>query len=67
MEHDPWVTLFLPHSLLRTRGVRALPTVDRAPFYNCNSTKLAFLVILLYYFKYELFQDLVFMKLYINM
>ena len=27
-------TLFLPHSLLRTRGVRALPTVDRAPFYN---------------------------------
>ena len=34
MEHDPWVTLFLPHSLLRTRGVRALPTVDRAPFYH---------------------------------
>ena len=34
MEHDPWVTLFLPHSLLRTRGVRALPTVDRAPLYN---------------------------------
>ena len=36
MEHDPWVTLFLPHSLLRTRGVRALPTVDRAPLYKCH-------------------------------